>query len=76
MKKIKLSTWLLMLTIMQFMYVCMLGLGVINPFYFDNRWTVDINHEDLVFILHFMTYFIVKAIEDSKAINIHKGLEK
>ena len=58
MTKYKLSSILAILTIAQFIFVLGMGLNIwTNPFF-------TLEHEDTIFIMHLMTWFIVSAIEN------------
>ena len=59
MRRLKLSTWVGILTILQFVFVCVISVVKLNGF----GVVPDLNHEDLVFTMYFMTYFIIKSIE-------------
>lgn len=57
----KLSNILAILTLIQFLYMV-----VILGEYYIPKFKTTMEHEDLVFILHLMTWFIVRAIENNK----------
>ncbi len=57
MTKYRLSSILAILTIAQFILALGMGLNIwTNPFF-------TLEHEDTIFIMHLMTWFIVRAIE-------------
>ena len=58
----KLSTLLAILTIGQFFYITFNHFG----WYIQTNFPFDILHENTIFIMHLMTWFIVKSIENKK----------
>lgn len=57
----KLSNILAILTLIQFLYI-----GAILGGYYIPEFKTTMEHEDLAFTLHLMTWFIVRAIENNK----------
>mgnify|MGYP003589818010 CR=1 FL=1 len=55
----KLSNILAFMTIIQFIYALAVAKG-----WYTSPYTLSYEHEDLVFVLYFMTWFIVRAIEN------------
>lgn len=56
----RLSSWLIIVVLLQAAFMVSVEYNWIDtPKYYD------VYHEDLVFILKFMTWFIVRAIEES-----------
>lgn len=56
------SKVLLTLTILQFLYTLALAQG-----WYKSSYSLSYEHEDLIFILHLMTWFIVYTIEQKFA---------
>lgn len=56
------SKVLLILTILQFLYTLALAQG-----WYKSPYSLSVEHEDLIFILHLMTWFIVYTIEQKFA---------
>lgn len=59
-KKIKLSNILMVLLVGQYIYTLLILSGNYHSSYFSAE------HEDTIFIMHLMSWFIVKAIENLK----------
>lgn len=55
----KLSNILAFMTIIQFIYALAVAKG-----WYTSPYTLSYEHEDLVSVLYFMTWFIVRAIEN------------
>ena len=55
----KLSNILAVMTIVQFIYAVAIAKG-----WYTSLYTLSYEHEDLIFVLHFMTWFIVRTIEN------------
>ena len=55
----KLSNTLAFMTAIQLVYLIAIEKG-----WYTSPYTLSYEHEDLIFILHLMTWFIVRAIEN------------
>ena len=62
--KIKVSTIIGILTVLQYLYT----IALIQGWYVSAKH-FSLEHEDLIFILHLMTWFIVASIEKVTFIN-------
>jgi len=58
----KLSYIVAILTALQFIYIY---LNIFGYYTNSEYFSFDIHHEDLIFILHLMTFFIVTSIEQA-----------
>ena len=63
-KGLKISTIVGVMTLLQFVFVMTTKING------GNEIGTSLEHEDLIFILHLMTFFIVLAIEDGMEIKI------